>query len=314
MAVRVAVTGSSGFVGGRIANRLRAAGHSVLAYGRRPARELSTPQADYTAWDIATTAIDAPPVDAVVHCAALVGDWGPDSAYDTVNVEGTRNVARSFGCTTRMVHVSTSSVYSDHVTKVRVTETASSGDCRHSAYGRSKARAEAVVRESWPTAVILRPHIVYGPGDTTLLPRLLASRRLGLLALPGSGRTLLSVTHVDNLALAVECALRDGSGGGVFNVSDAETVSVDALLHTVFARLGVAVRLAHIPRAVAWGAARLLEHVWPSTGGRRGPPLTRYVVGQLADEHTLDITRARTVLGYVPRWTYRDGPLDMSTG
>ena len=313
MAMRVAVTGASGFVGGRIANRLRAAGHTVLAYGRRPARELSTPQAGYTAWDIATTALDAPPVDAVVHCAALVGDWGPDEAYDAVNVEGTRNVARSFGGSTRMVHVSTSSVYSDHVAKVRVTEAASTGDCRHSAYGRSKARAEAVVRESWPTAVILRPHIVYGPGDTTLLPRVLASKRMGCLALPGSGRTLLSVTHVDNLAIAVDCALRDTSVGGAFNVSDADTVSVDALLRTVLARTGVAIRLVHVPRAVAWGAATLLERLWVSTEGRRGPPLTRYVVGQLADEHTLDITRARTVLGYVPRWTCHDGPLSVET-
>ena len=312
MAVRVAVTGASGFVGGRVANRLRAAGHSVFAYGRRPARELSTPQPDYASWDIATTAIVAPPVDAVVHCAALVGDWGPDEAYEAANVEGTRNVARSFGSTTRMVYVSTSSVYSDDVAKVRVEESASTGECRHAAYGRSKARAEAVVREAWPSAVILRPHIVYGPGDTTLLPRVLASIRMGCLPVPGRGDNLLSVTHVDNLAIAVECALRDASGGGAFNVSDADTVSVDALLRTVLARIGVAARLVYLPREVAWGAATLLERVWPSTEVPRGPPLTRYVVGQLADEHTLDITRACTVLGYVPRWTYRDGPLDLS--
>ncbi len=308
--MRVAVTGASGFVGGRIANRLRVAGHSVHAYGRRPARELSTPQAEYTAWDLASTAIDAPPVDAVVHCAALVGDWGPESAYDAVNVEGTRNVARSFGGTTRMVHVSTSSVYSDHVAKVRVAETASTGDCHHSAYGRSKARAEAVVRESWPAAVILRPHIVYGPGDTTLLPRVLASRRMGCVAIPGGGGNLLSVTHVDNLALAVERALFDTSGGGVFNVSDADVVSVDKLLQTVLARAGMASRIVHVPRGVAWRVATVLEDVWTARVGPRGPPLTRYVVAQLADEHTLDITRARTVLGYEPRWTYRNGPLD----
>ena len=313
MAVRVAVTGASGFVGGHVANRLRRAGHTVLAYGRRPARELATLQPGYTAWDIATTAIDAPPVDAVVHCAALVGDWGPDEAYDAANVEGTRNVARSFGNATRVVFMSTSSVYSDDVAKVHVRESASTGECRHSAYGRSKARAEAVVREAWPSAVILRPHIVYGPGDTTLLPQVLASIRLGCLPVPGRGQNLLSVTHVDNLAMAVECALRDASGGGVFNVSDADTVSVDELLRTVLARIGVSARLVHLPREVAWGAATLLERVWPSTVGRRGPPLTRYVVGQLADEHTLDISRARTILGYVPRWTYRDGPLGAVT-
>jgi nucleoside-diphosphate-sugar epimerase len=74
-------------------------------------------------------------------------------------------------------------------------------------------------------------------------------------------------------------------------------------------RLGVPTRLVFVPGALAWPAAAMLEHAWPRGTGMSGPPLTRYAVGQLAAEHTLDITRVRTLLGYEPRWSYRDGPL-----
>lgn len=308
--MHVAVTGASGFVGGQIAAELEKLGHTVVTYGRRQAAALTRALPSYTAWDVSSGPIAVPPVDAVVHCGALVGDWGPADRYHAVNVEGTRNVLRSFEHAPRFVYVSTSSVYSDHIIKRNVGEDASTGDCRYSPYGRTKAQAERFIRATRPTAVILRPHIVYGPGDTTLLPRVLASRRLGWLPVPGSGTNELSVTHIGNLASAVERALHGPAAGGTFNISDGETAPAAILLRTILARIGAAARIVQVPRALAWNAAALLERGWLSREGTRGPPLTRYVVMQLADEHTLDISRARTTLGYVPRWTYRDGPLD----
>ena len=308
--MRVAVTGASGFVGGQIAAHLAGRGHTVLAYGRRQADALNRTMPGYTAWDIASGPIPGPPVDAVVHCAALVGDWGQVDRYHAVNVDGTRNVLRSFEGAERFVYVSTSSVYSDHLVKCHLGEDASTGDCRYSPYGRTKAEAEVLIRAARPTAVILRPHIVYGPGDTTLLPRVLDSRRLGWLPVPGSGTNDLSVTHIGNFASAVECALHGPPEGGTFNISDGETAPAAVLLRTILGRIGAAARIVQVPRALAWNAAAVLERGWLSRDGTRGPPLTRYVVMQLADEHTLDISRARTTLGYVPRWTYRDGPLN----
>jgi nucleoside-diphosphate-sugar epimerase len=307
--VLIAVTGASGFVGGCIARALAASGHQVTSYGRRPLSAVRPTLPDYHAWDIARGPIAAPHVDAVIHCAARVGDWGSGRAYHAVNVRGTRAVLESFASADRFIHVSTTSVYSDDVPVVNVDEEAPVGDCAHSAYGRSKAEAERVLLTAGRPVIVLRPHVVYGPGDTTLLPRLLAAERFGRLPVPGTGRNHLSVTHVENLAIAVERALHAPVVRGVFNVSDAEVPTVDALLTTVLARIGSRARLRFVPRRAAWRVATLCEWLWRTGRVKQPPPLTRYVVAQLADEHTVDITRAREQLGYVPRWSYRDGPL-----
>ena len=305
----IAVTGASGFVGGCIARALAANGHRVTSYGRRPLAAVRSSLPDYHAWDIARGPIAASHVDAVIHCAAMVGDWGAGGAYHAVNVRGTHAVLESFASADRFIHVSTTSVYSDDVPVVNVDEDAPIGDCAHSAYGRSKAEAERVLLTAGRPVIVLRPHVVYGPGDTTLLPRLLAAERFGRLPVPGTGRNHLSVTHVENLTIAVEHALRAPVVRGVFNVSDAEVPTVDALLTTVLARIGSRARPRYVPRHAAWRAATLCEWLWRTGRVTQPPPLTRYVVAQLADEHTVDITRAREQLGYVPRWSYRDGPL-----
>jgi nucleoside-diphosphate-sugar epimerase len=307
--MRVAVTGASGFVGGHIALALARAGYTVLSYGRRSPTELTRRLPNYTSWDVAKGAIDPPGVDAVVHAAALVGDWGREEAYHAVNVNGTRFVLESFAGTRRFVFVSTTSVYSDGVVKNNVREDAPVGDCRHSAYARTKADAEKIIRAARPDAVILRPHIVYGPGDTTLLPRLLESRRFGVLPIPGDGSNSLSVTHLDNLVIAVTRALEAVDVSGTFNISDGKDATLEELLDTILSRLVLPTNLVFIPRATAWAAATLMEGLWLRGSATRGPYLTRFAVGHLADEHTLDITRARELLRYAPRWSYRDGPL-----
>jgi 2-alkyl-3-oxoalkanoate reductase len=309
--MRIAVTGASGFVGGAIARWLAACGHTVFSYGRRSETELSSPLPNYSVWDVNDTPADQPPVDAAVHCAAHVGQWGDEAIYRRTNVEGTRRVLERFRDVQRLVHVSTSSVYRPDLPKVRLAEDAPIGGAEQglTAYARTKAEAETVVRDSGVPAIILRPHIVYGPGDTTLWPRVVAARRLGWLPVPGDGSNRVSVTHVLNLAHAVEQALSASCASGTFNVTDGEDVPVDTLLRTMLGRHGMSVRIVYIPRAVAWTVAVASERLWGVAGAAHEPRLTRYVVQNLADECTLDVTRARTMLGYSPRWTYRDGPL-----
>jgi nucleoside-diphosphate-sugar epimerase len=145
-------------------------------------------------------------------------------------------------------------------------------------------------------AVVLRPRAVYGPGDPTLLPRLLAAAGRGTLRVPGDGRQLASLTSVANLAAACLLAATGLVRSGVFNVTDAEPVVLVQALRVLLAECGPPARVRPVPAGP--------------------PPLTRYAVANLAVERTLDIGAARAALGYRPaptsfagagRWTAAAG-------
>lgn len=297
--MRVAVTGASGFVGGWVARHLAEAGHDVLSFGRRARGRLPVDLPNYRQWDISAGPSVVPPVDAVIHSAAHVGHWGDASVYQAVNVAGTHHVLASCAAAELFVYISTSSVYGPGNHR-DVSEDATIDPGALTAYARTKAEGERLVRDSGRRAVILRPHIVYGSGDTTLLPRLIAARRRGTLTVPGDGTNRLSVTDVRNLAHAVSQALVAEGVNGTFNIADAEAPTVDELLRTTFERLGLPTRIRYLPRPLAMAAAIVSETAARMRRPTGEPQLTRYVVSSLADEHTLDISRARDSLGYDP--------------
>lgn len=307
--MRVAVTGATGFIGGAVAHELATKGHTVFAFGRRHADAVRHSLPNYAQWDLLDGPTAVPEVDAVIHCAAKVGDWGPESDYRPVNVDGTRVVMQTFDHADRFVHISSASVYSSDQPGRCMSEDASVGNCLHTAYAKSKAEAEELVLTRERGAVILRPHIVFGPGDTTLMPRLLAARRFGLLLVPGNGRNLISVTHIFNFVHAVQRVLDSSITRGIFNVADPEPASVDELLRTLLRRHGVDARLLYIPRTIAWAVAVASERVWRLAGRRNSPRLTRYLVAHIADENTLDLTNAFKVLGYAPQHSFRASPV-----
>lgn len=309
---RIAVTGASGYLGGVVVRHLRARGCEVFALGQRSSDRVAADlRAGYASWDIASgTLPDAPDVDAVVHCAGKVSDWGRDADFEQVNVIGTRNVVDTWP-DARLVHVSTASIYNDHHAGVLHERDADPSDRAAidavdwlSAYGRSKRLAEYEVASRATNWAILRPHAIYGPDDTQLVPRVAARVRRGRLLLPGDGRTTrISMVHVDNLVHAIDCAL-ESDAVGAFNVVDAITPTVHEAMTAAFAAIDLPVRLVYAPRAPIWAIARPVEAAWRLARRRTAPPLHRYSLAHVAFDHVLDITEAQERLGYDPQVGY----------
>jgi nucleoside-diphosphate-sugar epimerase len=174
-------------------------------------------------------------------------------------------------------------------------------------YAKTKRLAEHAVRGAATGAVILRPHAVYGVGDTTLLPRMLSARQMGRLFAVGDGRNRISLTHVENLAHAVVQALDPQAPPGTFNVCDEDTPSMDEMLRTILRAFGLPERIAYLPARPAWYVGALLERAVALAGRRWPPPLSRYIVALLSNECTLDISAARRDLGYRPTRSFAEG-------
>lgn len=311
--MKIAVTGASGFVGGAVCRALVDQGFEVDAYGRRgkvPPEHVGG--ATYRSWDITVPAPASVTmrrnVEAVVHCAGTVSDWGPIEQFFAANVDGTRHVMDAFP-DARFVHVSTASVYDPFVPTVMATEDLAPVGRYVNGYGASKAAAERLVLRSMAErdAIILRPHAIYGPGDTTLMPRVLSAVRGPLLLGVGTGRQLVSLTSIGNLVDACLLAASGTVRSGVFNVTDAEPLVLDDAMRWVLAERGIKARTVYLPERAVHPLAAAVEGVHLLAGSAKPPRLTRYALGHLAVERTLDITAACTRLGYTPTKTSFDG-------
>ena len=285
------------------------------AFGRRPSGHVDDRlYAPYRVWDISESPLDdPPPVDTVVHCAALVDDWGRGNRFEAVNVKGTRHVLATWP-EAHFVHVSSSSIYDPHADRRSLAED-DADPLDHSEidrirwlghYGRTKRVAEFVVARTRPEgSVILRPRGVFGPGDRTLLPRLIRRYRMGRLVVAGNPRSRMSLTHVDNFITAVERVIISGAAG-VYNVADREPVELGTLLGEALRATGRKPRVTYLPIEPARAFAALAEVVHLH-GLLPRPIVTRYQLNQFHGDFVLDTSRIRRDLGWVPTVATLDG-------
>jgi nucleoside-diphosphate-sugar epimerase len=252
--------------------------------------------------------------DAVVHLAAKVDVVGRWREYVRANVEGTRRVVaacRAEGVG-RLVHVSSPSVAHAGAALAGVgAEPADPAGARGS-YARSKAVAEREVlaADSAELAVLVaRPHLVWGPGDTQLVARIVDRARAGRLPLIGSGAALIDTTYVDNAADALVAAV-DAVGpvhGEALVVSNGEPRTVAEVLTRLCRAAGVPGPRGRVPFRAAWLAGAAIDGGWALARARSTPPLTRFLAEQLATAHWFDQRRTRAALGWTPRVSLAEG-------
>jgi nucleoside-diphosphate-sugar epimerase len=197
--------------------------------------------------------------------------------------------------------MSSASIYDPWVPKDRVREDASPHRRWLNGYGETKRAAEDLVSRLRPDATVLRPHAVYGPGDTTLLPRLLRARLAGRQLAIGDGRNRVTLTAMANLVDAVAAALCRPEASGPFNVGDPDTPTVAEVFEHLLRCLGLPTAITWIPRSIAWRAAIVSERL----AGSREPLLSRYAVNQMSLTFTLSLGRTRRALEWEPKQTYQ---------
>jgi nucleoside-diphosphate-sugar epimerase len=314
------VTGGGGFLGGAIVRRLVARGDRVRSLSRDRYAELDAlgveqHQGDVADADAVTKA--AAGCDVVFHVAAKAGVWGRYEDYHRANVVGTENVVaacRKHGVR-RLVYTSSPSVVFDGRDMEGVDESVPYPTHYEAHYPRTKAMAEQVVLQAngpdLATAA-LRPHLIWGPGDNHLMPRILARGRAGRLRRIGRANKLIDSLYIDNAAdahLLAADRLAPGSpvAGKAYFLSNGEPLPLWDLVNRILAAGGVAPVTRSVPAWAAYAAGWVLEALYGLMGRRDEPPMTRFLARELATAHWFDLTAARRDLGYEPKVSIAEG-------
>jgi len=320
--VSVLVTGAAGFLGRHLVQQLLARGERVRAFCRTPNDSWAglfgpaAPHVEIVLGDVRDPAAIGAAlrgVSTVFHTAGVAGLWGPWKHYFEVNVLGTRNViaaCRRNGVQ-RLVFTSSPSVV--------FTTTDQHGDDESLPYTRrwlchyshSKALAEQAVLAASGSGsgdlltCALRPHLIWGPGDRHLLPRLLARARSGRLRRIGDGSNLIDTAYVDNAAAAhlqAADALLPGSRvcGRPYFISQGEPVNCWQWIDQLLALAGLPPVAQTISISQAWRAGLTMETAYRLLRLRKEPPMTRFLAAQLGRSHWFNIAAAGRDFGYQP--------------
>lgn len=311
--MKILVTGATGFLGFRLIQRLQAEGHEVTATGRNPvmAKKIQRLGIPFEGGEIADSALLirlAAGQEAVIHTAGLSSPWGRYADFLRSNLHGTEAVIEA--CfrqgVRRLVHVSTPSIYVCYQDRDNVRESDPLPAQFINAYAETKFLAEERVRAAQDRGletVIIRPRALIGAGDTVIMPRLLRAQQEGRLRVIGSGRNRVDLTAVANGVDALILALHAGPEvlGQAFNITNGEPILLWEFLAQALERLGQKLNTRRIPYGLAFALAAGLEAVARLDPEFKEPALTRYSVTMLAKTQTLNIDKARQLLGYVPR-------------
>jgi len=320
--VRALVTGAGGFLGLYIVEQLLARGHHVKAFCRGSYPELDALGVETIRGDLRdreATIAACRGVDVIFHAAAVAGiaiDW---KRFYGINTLGTRHVVE--GChrhgVRRLVFTSSPSVTFDGTDQRGVDESVPYPEKWLCHYPQTKALAEQHVLESNGednlATCALRPHLIWGPRDRHLIPRLLQRARSGRLRRVGNGQNLIDMVYVENVAeahlKAADALAEKGSpvAGRAYFLSQGQPVNCWDWIDEILAIAGLPPVGKSISLSAAWKVGAAFETVYKLLRLKSEPPMTRFLAAQLATSHYFDITRAREDFAYEPTISTEEG-------
>ncbi len=314
----VVVTGGGGFLGSAIAGLLIEEGFRVRSFSRSFHPRLEQTGVEQVLGDLADMQALAKAchrATAVFHVAARAGVWGHWKEFYRTNYLGTCNVIKACRIckVPSLVYTSSPSVIFDGRDMEGADETVPYPDTYHAHYPRTKAMAEKAVTEAAGrdlATIVLRPHLIWGPGDNHLVPRILA--RAKRLARVGDGTNLVDTIYIDNAAHAHILAWRSleanpSLSGRIYFISQDQPIELWKMIDLILAAGGKPPVKKQISAGAAYRLGAVLEFVFRAFRISREPPLTRFVARELATSHWFDITAAKRDLGYRPRVSIEQG-------
>lgn len=318
--MRVLVTGGGGFLGGAIVRRLRARGDTVRSISRGEHTWLAELGVEHTRADITDADAvkkSAEGCDIVFHVAAKAGIWGDPKDYEDANVAGTENVlaaCREHGIT-KLVYTSSPSVTFNGEDQDGVDESAPYPTRWLADYPRTKAQAEKQilqVNSANLATVSLRPHLIWGPNDNHLVPRIIARAKAGQLRLVGKEDKLVDSVYIDNAAdahlLAADSLAPDAAHAGkAYFISNGEPMSMADLINGILAAAHLPPVTRRVPAGVAYAAGAIMELAYTMLGKRDEPRMTRFLARQLSTAHWFRIEAAERDFGYEPKVPIKEG-------
>ena len=315
------VTGAGGFLGRYLVEQLRERGDRVRAFSRHRYEFLEQLGAESVVGDLCdqnAVADACQGVDVVFHVAAITGLGEPWRRFYETNTAGTQNVLNACwkAHVPRLVYTSSPSVTFDGGPQCGVDESAPYPTRWLAHYPHSKALAEqAVLRANGSRGLAtcaMRPHLIWGPRDRHLIPRLLQRARTGRLRRVGDGTNLIDMVYVENAAeahLQAADALHPESpvAGRAYFISQGEPVPCWQWINELLALAGLPPVTRSISFEAAWRVGWLFEQAWKALRLHSDPPMTRFLAAQLAKSHYFDISAARRDFGYTPRVSTEEG-------
>jgi len=318
--MKVLVTGGGGFLGSAICSMLVSRDDKVQSISRNPYAKLNALGVAQFQGDLADKGaiyLAAQGCDAIIHTAAKAGIWGDYSSYYQTNVVGTKNileVCKSLGIP-KLVYTSSPSVVFNNGDMEGVDETVPYPESYLTAYPKTKALAEQMILKANDDAlatVALRPHLIWGPGDNHLVPRILARAKAGRLRKIGSRIVMVDSVYIDNAASAHLLALdhlsfRSPCSGKAYFISNGEPWKLWDLVNEIIrAGNGRAVDKS-VPVSLAYFMGWVFEMTYSLLRIQNEPPMTRFLAKELSTSHWFDISNARKDLGYEPKVSIKEG-------
>lgn len=319
--VKVLVTGATSLIGRHVVSRLLARGDQVTVLQRRPSGidgvaevccNIASSGQESDKDNLLANALEGK--DAVIHLAAKVSIAGRWEAFEGINIRGTERLitlAKRCGVG-RFIHVSTPSVAHAGRSLTGAPAGPADPDNVRGHYARSKAIGEQIALAAngeEMKVVALRPHLVWGPGDTQLVQRIVDRALAGRLVLVGSALALIDTTYIDNAAEAIVAGVdsAERAAGHALVISNGQPRTVNEIMQRILRASGIDTRLRHVPAGIAITAGAAIERVWDMLDRQDDPPMTRFLAEQLATAHWFDQRKTRRLLDWQPSMSIEEG-------